>query len=129
MCLIMRLGLEMKEGLLLWWLSRGMTENLSRWKEGSVIKHKTSASSLVIDPSRVTQLSWTPRFVKGKLEKSMVADNDSGESVASGVHTSSGMFLSKRQVRASVLEIELLARLHHRHLVALKGFCVKKNER
>ncbi|CAN6985944.1 unnamed protein product [Brassica rapa subsp. trilocularis] len=27
----------------------------------------------------------------------MVADNDSGESVASGVHTSSGMFLSKRQ--------------------------------
>ncbi|XP_010525693.1 PREDICTED: probable receptor-like protein kinase At1g49730 isoform X2 [Tarenaya hassleriana] len=26
-------------------------------------------------------------------------------------------------------EIELLARLHHRHLVALKGFCVKKNER
>ena len=33
----------------------------------------------------------------------MVADNDSGESVASGVHTSSGRFLSKRQVRASVL--------------------------
>ncbi|WZZ01016.1 hypothetical protein YC2023_073344 [Brassica napus] len=65
---------------------------------------------------------------KRKLEKSMVADNDSGESVASGVHTSSGMFLSKRQVRASVLEIELLARLHHRHLVALKGFCAKKNE-
>jgi len=26
-------------------------------------------------------------------------------------------------------EIELLARLHHRHLVALKGFCNKKNER
>ncbi|KAJ0264462.1 Protein kinase domain-containing protein [Hirschfeldia incana] len=26
-------------------------------------------------------------------------------------------------------EIELLARLHHRHLVALKGFCTKKNER
>ncbi|KAJ6936749.1 hypothetical protein NC652_011442 [Populus alba x Populus x berolinensis] len=26
-------------------------------------------------------------------------------------------------------EIELLARLHHRHLVALKGFCIKKNER
>ena len=28
-----------------------------------MIKQKTSASSLVIDPSRVTQLSWTPRFV------------------------------------------------------------------
>ncbi|XP_024464280.1 probable receptor-like protein kinase At1g49730 isoform X1 [Populus trichocarpa] len=26
-------------------------------------------------------------------------------------------------------EIELLARLHHRHLVALRGFCIKKNER
>ena len=32
-------------------------------REGSVIKQKTSASSLVIDPSHVTQLSWTPRFV------------------------------------------------------------------
>ncbi|KAG2261304.1 hypothetical protein Bca52824_068383, partial [Brassica carinata] len=91
---------------------------LPRWssnREGSVIKQKTSASSLVIDPSRVTQLSWTPRaflykglltdeecdhfinLAKGKLEKSMVADNDSGESVESEVRTSSGMFLSKRQ--------------------------------
>ncbi|RDX65725.1 putative receptor-like protein kinase, partial [Mucuna pruriens] len=26
-------------------------------------------------------------------------------------------------------EIELLARLHHRHLVALRGFCIKKRER
>ncbi|KDP32267.1 hypothetical protein JCGZ_14788 [Jatropha curcas] len=26
-------------------------------------------------------------------------------------------------------EIELLARLHHRHLVALRGFCIKKHER
>lgn len=26
-------------------------------------------------------------------------------------------------------EIELLARLHHRHLVALRGFCIKKQER
>ena len=29
-----------------------------------MIKQKTSASSLVFDPTRVTQLSWTPRFVK-----------------------------------------------------------------
>lgn len=28
-----------------------------------VIKQKTSASSLVFDPTRVTQISWTPRFV------------------------------------------------------------------
>lgn len=26
-------------------------------------------------------------------------------------------------------ELELLARLHHRHLVALRGFCIKKCER
>ncbi|CAN6911095.1 unnamed protein product [Brassica oleracea] len=92
---------------------------ISRWsssnREGTVIKQKTSASSLVIDPTRVTQLSWTPRvflykglltdeecdhfinLAKGKLEKSMVADNDSGKSVESEVRTSSGMFLSKRQ--------------------------------
>lgn len=26
-------------------------------------------------------------------------------------------------------ELELLARLHHRHLVTLRGFCIKKCER
>lgn len=26
-------------------------------------------------------------------------------------------------------EMELLARLHHRHLVTLKGFCIEKKER
>lgn len=26
-------------------------------------------------------------------------------------------------------EIDLLARLHHRHLVALRGFCIEKRER
>ncbi|MQM08621.1 hypothetical protein Taro_041478 [Colocasia esculenta] len=67
------------------------------------------------DPTRVTQLSWQPRaflyegfltheecdhlikLAKDKLEKSMVADKDSGKSIMSEVRTSSGMFLSKRQ--------------------------------
>ncbi|TXG64698.1 hypothetical protein EZV62_011692 [Acer yangbiense] len=34
---------------------------------------------------------------KDKLEKSMVADNESGKSIESEVRTSSGMFLSKAQ--------------------------------
>uniref|UniRef100_J3M7P7 Prolyl 4-hydroxylase alpha subunit domain-containing protein n=1 Tax=Oryza brachyantha TaxID=4533 RepID=J3M7P7_ORYBR len=69
----------------------------------------------VYDPARVTQLSWCPRaflysgflshaecdhlvnLAKGRLEKSMVADNDSGKSVMSQVQTSSGTFLAKHQ--------------------------------
>ncbi|PNX87596.1 prolyl 4-hydroxylase subunit alpha-1-like protein, partial [Trifolium pratense] len=68
------------------------------------------------DPTRVIQLSWSPRaflyknfltdeecdhlkeLAKDKLEKSMVADNESGKSIQSDVRTSSGMFLSKAQV-------------------------------
>ncbi|CAN6441894.1 unnamed protein product [Victoria cruziana] len=67
------------------------------------------------DPSRVTQLSWRPRaflysgflsdeecdhliaLAKDRLQKSMVADNDSGKSIMSDIRTSSGMFLSKGQ--------------------------------
>ncbi|KAF3326337.1 putative prolyl 4-hydroxylase 7 [Carex littledalei] len=69
----------------------------------------------VFNPTRVTQLSWNPRaflykgflsddecdhlitLARDKLEKSMVADNESGKSVASEVRTSSGMFLEKHQ--------------------------------
>ncbi|KAI8541595.1 hypothetical protein RHMOL_Rhmol08G0073800 [Rhododendron molle] len=75
----------------------------------------TGISSVVVDPSRVTQISWRPRafiyrgfltyeecdhlirLAKDKLEKSMVADNESGKSIASEVRTSSGMFLGKAQ--------------------------------
>ncbi|XP_020675217.1 probable prolyl 4-hydroxylase 6 isoform X1 [Dendrobium catenatum] len=67
------------------------------------------------DPTKVVQLSWKPRaflykgflseeecehmivLARDKLEKSMVADNDSGKSVMSEVRTSSGMFLEKHQ--------------------------------
>lgn len=37
---------------------------------------------------------------KKKIQRSMVADNQSGKSVMSEVRTSSGMFLNKRQVRS-----------------------------
>ncbi|KAM7280032.1 hypothetical protein ACFE04_007166 [Oxalis oulophora] len=75
----------------------------------------SSSSGHQFDPSRVSHLSWQPRafinngflspqecdhlinLAKGKLQKSMVADNNSGKSIQSEVRTSSGMFLSKRQ--------------------------------
>ncbi|KAL0450602.1 UNVERIFIED_CONTAM: Glycerol-3-phosphate acyltransferase RAM2 [Sesamum latifolium] len=81
----------------------------------SVLKLTTGGSSAPLDPTRVTQISWNPRaflyrgflthkecdhlisLAKDKLEKSMVADNDSGKSIESEVRTSSGMFLSKAQ--------------------------------
>ncbi|KAE8734515.1 putative prolyl 4-hydroxylase 7 [Hibiscus syriacus] len=80
---------------------------------GSVLQMKIGTSSVPLDPTRVTQLSWHPRaflykgflsseecdhlitLAKDKLEKSMVADNESGESIESEVRTSSGMFLQK----------------------------------
>ncbi|XP_043687073.1 probable prolyl 4-hydroxylase 7 [Telopea speciosissima] len=83
--------------------------------DGSVLQLKTSAPFAGFDPTRVTQLSWHPRaflyegflleeecdhlinLARDKLEKSMVADNESGKSIASEVRTSSGMFLNKAQ--------------------------------
>jgi len=70
--------------------------------------------------SRVKAVSWQPRiFVyrgflsdaecdhlvelgKKKVQRSMVADNDSGKSVMSEVRTSSGTFLDKRQVNPTL---------------------------
>nr|XP_043622019.1 probable receptor-like protein kinase At1g49730 isoform X2 [Erigeron canadensis] len=37
--------------------------------------------------------------------------------------------VSEQAVEEFCREIELLARLHHRHLVALKGFCIEKHQR
>ncbi|KAG4914541.1 hypothetical protein AAZX31_19G016600 [Glycine max] len=82
---------------------------------GSVLRLNRGGSSVKFDPTRVTQLSWSPRaflykgflseeecdhlivLAKDKLEKSMVADNDSGKSIMSDIRTSSGMFLNKAQ--------------------------------
>ncbi|KAI8533812.1 hypothetical protein RHMOL_Rhmol10G0038400 [Rhododendron molle] len=83
--------------------------------QGSVLRLTTGVSFAPFDPTRVTQISWRPRafiykgfltdeecdhlihLAKDKLEKSMVADNNSGKSIESEVRTSSGMFLIKAQ--------------------------------
>ncbi|MBA0858325.1 hypothetical protein Goshw_024206 [Gossypium schwendimanii] len=80
---------------------------------GSVLKMRGGTSSVQFDPTSVTQLSWRPRafiykgflsseecdhliiLAKDKLEKSMVADDVSGQSIESEARTSSGMFLEK----------------------------------
>nr|KJB33682.1 hypothetical protein B456_006G026200 [Gossypium raimondii] len=80
---------------------------------GSVLKMRGGTSSVQFDPTSVTQLSWHPKafiykgflsseecdhliiLAKDKLEKSMVADDVSGQSIESEVRTSSGMFLEK----------------------------------
>ncbi|XP_010272176.2 PREDICTED: probable prolyl 4-hydroxylase 7 [Nelumbo nucifera] len=82
---------------------------------GLVLRLKSDSPSYGFDKKRVIQLSWRPRafiyknflseeecdhlisMARGKLEKSMVADDGSGESIASEVRTSSGMFLEKKQ--------------------------------
>ncbi|KAL8162647.1 hypothetical protein V2J09_014136 [Rumex salicifolius] len=101
----------------------GWMNNVKR--SGSVLRMKTDSSSVGFDPTRVIQLSWTPRaflykgfmsedecdhlikLAKNKLEKSMVADNESGKSIPSEVRTSSGMFLQKAQD-------EIVARIEQR---------------
>ncbi|XP_023523636.1 probable prolyl 4-hydroxylase 7 [Cucurbita pepo subsp. pepo] len=82
---------------------------------GSALRLKGSSSPLIFDPTRVTQLSWQPRALlykgflsdkecdhlinlsRGRLERSMVADNKSGKRVSSKVRTSSGTFVLKGQ--------------------------------
>lgn len=85
-------------------------------EEGNKItRGSVFGAKVKFDPTRVTQLSWSPRaflyknfltdeecdhlieLSKDKLEKSMVADNESGKSIQSEVRTSSGMFLNKQQ--------------------------------
>ncbi|ERN04484.1 hypothetical protein AMTR_s00081p00029310 [Amborella trichopoda] len=93
-------------------------------------------SSNGFDPTRVSHLTWRPRaflykgfltdeecdhlivLARDKLEKSMVADNESGKSVMSEIRTSSGMFLSKGQD-------EIVARIEDR--IAAWTFLPKEN--
>ncbi|KAL1291423.1 hypothetical protein HN51_059955 [Arachis hypogaea] len=90
------------------------SSDATKTTHGSLLRLNRGGSS-VFDPTRVIQLSWQPRafiykkfltdeecehlitLAKDKLEKSMVADNESGKSIESEVRTSSGMFLGKGQ--------------------------------
>ncbi|GER29430.1 2-oxoglutarate (2OG) and Fe(II)-dependent oxygenase superfamily protein, partial [Striga asiatica] len=110
---------EKKTGLMdrrfLFLISLCLLVRFSHGRKDSILRLPTDAASTSLDPTRITQLSWIPRaflyrkfltdtecdhliyLAKDKLEKSMVADNESGKSVESEVRTSSGMFLSKAQ--------------------------------
>ncbi|KAG9159760.1 hypothetical protein Leryth_007778 [Lithospermum erythrorhizon] len=83
--------------------------------KGSQLKLQSDAYTAVFNPTRVTQISWRPRvflyrnfltdeecdhlinLANGKLEKSLVADIESGDGVESEIRTSSGMFLSNSE--------------------------------
>ncbi|KAI5065300.1 hypothetical protein GOP47_0019995 [Adiantum capillus-veneris] len=92
-------------------------DDLPGWM-GEINSKKTEAEILsqkaqIIDPTRIIQLAWKPRaflykgflsdkecehlkqLARNKLEKSMVADNESGKGVLSDIRTSSGMFIDK----------------------------------
>ncbi|CAN1322244.1 Probable prolyl 4-hydroxylase 7 [Linum perenne] len=102
-------------GISLCFLLISLRSAFSEEIEGSVLRLNRGLFSKSFDPSRVTQLSWHPRaflyrgflsdeecehlkeLARDSLEKSMVADNDSGKSIESEVRTSSGAFLSKAQ--------------------------------
>nr|TKS05798.1 putative prolyl 4-hydroxylase 7 [Populus alba] len=81
----------------------------------SVETSKTGAFTKAFDPTRAAQLSWQPRafvykgflsdkecdhlihLAKGKLVKSMVANDETGESMESQERTSSGMLIFKTE--------------------------------
>uniref|UniRef100_A0A0D6R4C7 procollagen-proline 4-dioxygenase n=1 Tax=Araucaria cunninghamii TaxID=56994 RepID=A0A0D6R4C7_ARACU len=118
------------------WLGETYRMPLRTKKDASKFNILNVGQPSGFDPTRVTQLSWNPRaflyknfltdeecdhlieLARGKLEKSMVADNDSGKSVMSEIRTSSGMFLSKGQD-------EIVARIEDR--IAAWSFLPKEN--
>ncbi|XP_024538179.1 probable prolyl 4-hydroxylase 6 isoform X2 [Selaginella moellendorffii] len=107
--------------LLLASLALGAVDDLPGWMgethsvDGNIRSVTDKSDQSIVDPTKVIQLSWKPRaflykgfmsaaecdhvvkMAKDKLQKSMVADNESGKSVLSNIRTSSGMFLSKGQ--------------------------------
>ncbi|KAF5189923.1 Prolyl 4-hydroxylase [Thalictrum thalictroides] len=103
----------------------------SDFKETNDLYHITnegaSYNSNVVDPSRVTQISWHPRaflyknfltdeecdhlisLSMGKLRKSMVIDSENGTSVPSKYRTSSGFFLLQEDEVATRISARIAA--------------------
>lgn len=97
------------------WLGETYRMPLRTKKDASKFSILQAGPTSGFDPTRVSQLSWNPRaflyrnfltdaecdhlifLARDKLQKSMVADNESGKSVMSEIRTSSGMFLNKAQ--------------------------------
>ncbi|GLJ31178.1 hypothetical protein SUGI_0624760 [Cryptomeria japonica] len=118
------------------WLGETYRMPLRTSKDASKLSILKYGPPSGFDPARVTQLSWHPRaflyknfltdeecdhliaLSRDKMEKSMVADNESGKSVMSEIRTSSGMFLSKGQD-------EIVARIEER--IAAWTFLPKEN--
>ncbi|KAI3674923.1 hypothetical protein L2E82_51799 [Cichorium intybus] len=68
-----------------------------RWHEEEPV-----VSESEIEGRRGSKPNFQKLEAKDKLEKSMVADNESGKSIESEVRTSSGMFLNKAQDKVVV---------------------------
>ncbi|KAK4747813.1 hypothetical protein SAY87_014399 [Trapa incisa] len=115
-------------------------------KELEVSEDIDRVSSRSFTPHSIKKLQEGPAFMFRKFsykETKTATDNFStiiGEggfgTVYKAQFSNDSMAAVKRMNRVSeqgedefCREIELLARLHHRHLVALKGFCVEKHER
>ncbi|KAK4284595.1 hypothetical protein QN277_001404 [Acacia crassicarpa] len=116
----------------------------SRELEGPDHLSKTSSKSL--PPSATWRFQDGPSSTFRKFNYSEIkkATDDFSTIIGQGgfgtvykAHFSDGLVAAvKRMDKASeqkgdefCREIELVARLHHRHLVALRGFCIKKQER
>ncbi|XP_059647801.1 probable receptor-like protein kinase At1g49730 isoform X2 [Cornus florida] len=115
----------------------------SRELEGSETIDKSSSKAFP-QPSRKFQEGPSFMFQKFSYKETKKATNNFNTIIGQGgfgtvykAQFSDGLLAAvKRMNKVSeqaedefCREIELLARLHHRHLVALRGFCIAKHER
>ncbi|XP_040956150.1 probable prolyl 4-hydroxylase 7 [Gossypium hirsutum] len=129
-----KLGRETKE-------SKKEMEDECAEINGSVLEMKRGTSSVPFDPTLYVFIFIFGAFLykvflsseecdhlitlaKDKLEKSMVADNESGDSIESEVRTSFGMFLQKAQISRVRLLITDLLLISSPAVLLLTGECV-----